>query len=363
MADVTVKRTEDFEPTFGGGMLKARSGLGVTSFGMQILRFPANADRYPEHDHADDGQEEVYIGARGRGDAARRRRGAPARAGRVRSRRARARRASSRPATSAAMILVLGGVPGKAFEISEVHRGGRAGPDGRSRWPTSPSSDSRTSRRSSAAASCRVRAGLGVSSFGIAVMELPAELRRLPRARPGPRPPGGGLHGARRAGRRSGSATRSIELEPGVWVRVGPGEKRKIVTGDEPARVLAVGGSPGEAYDPPEFTEEGAPDPIGHQARTRAGAGPAQRNRSSLGGALQVAAAPGPSSSVRQRRGAADQDGGGARGLVAGEVGGGGELVGDRDRGRGRARGPGRRRARASRRAATSPAQPIATSA
>ena len=48
-----------------------------------------------------------------------------------------------------------------------------------------------------------------------------------------------------------------IALEPGVWVRVGMDEKRKITTGDEPARVLAVGGSPDRAYVPPEFTEEG----------------------------------------------------------------------------------------------------------
>jgi hypothetical protein len=61
MADVTVRRTEEFEPTFRGGMLKARAGLGVTSFGMQILNLPANLDRYPEHDHNFDGQEEVYV--------------------------------------------------------------------------------------------------------------------------------------------------------------------------------------------------------------------------------------------------------------------------------------------------------------
>jgi uncharacterized cupin superfamily protein len=60
MADVTVKRTEDFEPIYHGGMLKARAGLGVSSFGMQILRFPPNADRFPEHDHSASGQEEVY---------------------------------------------------------------------------------------------------------------------------------------------------------------------------------------------------------------------------------------------------------------------------------------------------------------
>ena len=30
MADLTVKRTEEFEPTFRGGMVKARAGLGVS---------------------------------------------------------------------------------------------------------------------------------------------------------------------------------------------------------------------------------------------------------------------------------------------------------------------------------------------
>ena len=60
MADVTVKRTEDFERTFRGRMLKVRSGLGVSSFGMQVIDLPPNADRYPEHDHSFDGQEEVY---------------------------------------------------------------------------------------------------------------------------------------------------------------------------------------------------------------------------------------------------------------------------------------------------------------
>ncbi len=61
MADVTVKRTEEFEPIFGGGMLRARAGLGVSSFGIQLLRFPPASARYPDHDHAGDGQEEVYV--------------------------------------------------------------------------------------------------------------------------------------------------------------------------------------------------------------------------------------------------------------------------------------------------------------
>ena len=128
MADVTVKRTEEFEQTFRGGMLKARAGLGVTSFGMQVLRFPPNADRYPEHDHAEGGQEEVYVVLEG-----------------------------------AATLLA-----------------------------------------------------------------------------------GDEEHG----------------LEPGVFARVGPTEKRKLSTGDEPATILALGGVPGQAFEATQFTEEGEPDPL-----------------------------------------------------------------------------------------------------
>ena len=60
MADVTVKRHEDFDTAFGGAMRLVRHGLGVESFGIQVFDMPPNADRYPEHDHSHDGQEEVY---------------------------------------------------------------------------------------------------------------------------------------------------------------------------------------------------------------------------------------------------------------------------------------------------------------
>jgi mannose-6-phosphate isomerase-like protein (cupin superfamily) len=129
MADVTVKRLEEFEPIFRGGMRRVRSGLGVTSFGIQVEEFPPNATEYPEHDHTGDGMEEVYTALEGRA------------------------------------ILEVGG---------EEH-----------------------------------------------------------------------------------------VLEPGIFARVGPRERRKILTRDEGARVLAIGGVPGQAYQPPEFTEEGQPDPIG----------------------------------------------------------------------------------------------------
>jgi mannose-6-phosphate isomerase-like protein (cupin superfamily) len=60
MSDVTVKRIEDFDSPNGGGFCRARASLGVTAFGLQVEQFPANFEHYPEHDHSDDGQEEVY---------------------------------------------------------------------------------------------------------------------------------------------------------------------------------------------------------------------------------------------------------------------------------------------------------------
>ena len=49
-----------------------------------------------------------------------------------------------------------------------------------------------------------------------------------------------------------------IWREPGVFARVGPGVTRKIITGDEPIRLLAIGATPGRPYSAPAFTEEGA---------------------------------------------------------------------------------------------------------
>ena len=35
------------------------------------------------------------------------------------------------------------------------------------------------------------------------------------------------------------------------------GRQRKLTTGDEGARILVTGGTPGKVYEPPEWTEEG----------------------------------------------------------------------------------------------------------
>jgi mannose-6-phosphate isomerase-like protein (cupin superfamily) len=65
MSSYTVKRIDEMETAFGGGMRLARAALGVTSFGIQVEEFPPDFDQYPEHSHSEDGQEEVYVVLRG----------------------------------------------------------------------------------------------------------------------------------------------------------------------------------------------------------------------------------------------------------------------------------------------------------
>lgn len=110
----------------------------------------------------------------------------------------------------------------------------------------------------------RVRAGLGVTSFGLAVMEFPPNFRNYPE------------HTQEHDSQEEvytvieGRAAlyvddERIDLEPGTWVRIGASARRRLETEGESARVVAIGGVPGGIYEAPDFTEEGAPDPIGHK--------------------------------------------------------------------------------------------------
>jgi mannose-6-phosphate isomerase-like protein (cupin superfamily) len=67
MSDYTAKRIKDMEAGFGGGFVKARAELGVTAFGMQVIQLPPDYADYPEHDHAESAQEEVFIALDGSG--------------------------------------------------------------------------------------------------------------------------------------------------------------------------------------------------------------------------------------------------------------------------------------------------------
>ncbi len=67
MSDYTAKRIGDMEAAYGGGFVKARAELGVTSFGMQVIQLPPDYSDYPLHDHAESGQEEVFLALNGSG--------------------------------------------------------------------------------------------------------------------------------------------------------------------------------------------------------------------------------------------------------------------------------------------------------
>jgi mannose-6-phosphate isomerase-like protein (cupin superfamily) len=128
MPGYEVKKIDDMEAMYLGAFKRARAELGVESFGLGIMDLPPNLEQYPEHDHSEDGQEEVYVTLSGRGE----------------------------------------------IEIDgETH-----------------------------------------------------------------------------------------VLEPETVVMVGPGVKRKIRTGDEPLRLLAIGGIPGQPYSAPDNSRLGAPDPM-----------------------------------------------------------------------------------------------------
>jgi mannose-6-phosphate isomerase-like protein (cupin superfamily) len=67
MVDYTAKQIGDMETAYGGGFVKARAELGVTAFGFQVIQLPPDFDDYPEHDHSDSGQEEVFVTLGGSG--------------------------------------------------------------------------------------------------------------------------------------------------------------------------------------------------------------------------------------------------------------------------------------------------------
>ena len=68
MAAFRVVKIDDMESIAFGTFKRARAELDVSSFGLQILDLPPNLGAYPEHDHAEDGQEEVYFVLRGGGE-------------------------------------------------------------------------------------------------------------------------------------------------------------------------------------------------------------------------------------------------------------------------------------------------------
>jgi mannose-6-phosphate isomerase-like protein (cupin superfamily) len=110
----------------------------------------------------------------------------------------------------------------------------------------------------------RARAALGVSAFGMQVMTLPANWDGYPDHR----------HDASVEDANQeevyipleGSATlvageERVDLRPGMMVRIGPEQYRRILPGPDGVRLVALGGVPG-SFAPSPWTELGGPWPV-----------------------------------------------------------------------------------------------------
>ncbi len=115
----------------------------------------------------------------------------------------------------------------------------------------------------------RARAQLGVSSFGMQVIDMPPNATQYPE------------HDHNHDSQEEvfavlrGSGEIEIDgqhhaIDSETMVRVGPDARRKVWPGDQGMRLLIVGGCPGKPYEAPEISKLGAPDPglpedISHQ--------------------------------------------------------------------------------------------------
>ncbi len=107
----------------------------------------------------------------------------------------------------------------------------------------------------------KARAELGVTSFGLGVVELGPNADNYP-----DHDHSGSQEEVLVVLRGTGELIvdgEAVPLSPETIVRVGPDAKRQIKPGAEGMRLLAIGGVPGAVYEAPAYTELGAPDPLG----------------------------------------------------------------------------------------------------
>jgi mannose-6-phosphate isomerase-like protein (cupin superfamily) len=127
MGTYTAKRIDEMEAIYNGSFKRVGAELGVESFGLQVFDMPAGFEHYPEHDHSEDGQEEVYIVLSGGGEV-------EIEGERVavdRERIVRVPPGTKRrllPGPEGMRVLALGGVPGKLYERPEPFKLGAPDP-------------------------------------------------------------------------------------------------------------------------------------------------------------------------------------------------------------------------------------------
>ena len=161
----------------------------------------------------------------------------------------------------------------------------------------------------------RARAELGVTSFGLQVMDLPAEPDVLPGARPRRERAGGGLRDPRRLRARSSS---TASATPGsirsVMIRVGPDVRRKMWPGDDgmradrpsaarPAAATSCRRSRSWPADPMALAPGSRRRPSGRARRRGCGRGARRRRRRSLASGQLVDRGAGPARASSSRAG------------------------------------------------------------
>jgi mannose-6-phosphate isomerase-like protein (cupin superfamily) len=127
MAQYRVVKIDDMEAIAFGTFKRARAELDVTAFGLQILDLPAGMDAYPEHDHSEDGQEEVYFVLRGGGEVEIEGERIPLDPETAVSIKAGTRR-KLWPGPDGLRIVAIGGKPGAAYETKGISELGAPDP-------------------------------------------------------------------------------------------------------------------------------------------------------------------------------------------------------------------------------------------
>lgn len=121
MAGHAVKKIDDMEAVYLGAFKRVRAELGVESFGIQVIDLPPDFDGYPEHDHAEDGQEEVYAALRGSGEIEIEGERFPLDSEHM-ARVASGVKRKVWPGPDGVRLLIVGGVPGGTYEAPEISK-------------------------------------------------------------------------------------------------------------------------------------------------------------------------------------------------------------------------------------------------
>lgn len=116
-----LKQIDELASINHGAVKLAGDELGVQAFGLQVLDLPAGFTDYPEHDHAQDGQEEVYVVLDGSAELTIDGERIQADAGSV----VRVEPESKRklvPGPAGARVLAIGCAPGRGYERPQAFR-------------------------------------------------------------------------------------------------------------------------------------------------------------------------------------------------------------------------------------------------